>query len=66
MGQKVEWLDEEWEKPQKRPDGGYKRKGKRTTRTYRRMSNSASRTAYVFTLGILAAAALNLVAVALR
>lgn len=66
MGQKVEWLDEEWEKPQKRPDGGYKRRGKRTTRTYRRMSNTTAKTAYVFTLGILAAAVLNFVAVALR
>lgn len=66
MGQKVEWLDEEWEKPQKRPDGGFKRRGKRTTRTYRRMSNTTAKTAYVFTLGILAAAVLNFVAVALR
>lgn len=66
MGQKVEWLDEEWEKPQRKSDGGYKRKGKRTTRTYRRMSNSGAKTVYVFTLGILAAAALNFVAVALR
>ena len=66
MGQKVEWLDEEWEKPQRKTDGGYKRKGKRTTRTYRKMSSSSTKTVYVFTLGILAAAVLNYLAVALR
>ncbi len=66
MGQKVEWLDEDWEKPQRKADGGYKRKGKRTTRTYRKMSSSGTKTAYVFTLGILAAAVLNFLAVSLR
>lgn len=62
MGQKVEWLEEDWEKPQRKSDGGYRRKGKRTTRTYRKWSNSQSKNAMIFAFGILAAAVLNLLA----
>ena len=62
MGQKTEWLEEEWERPQKRNDGGYRRKGKRTTRTYRKWSTTNSKMAYFFGLGFLMAALLNFVA----
>lgn len=62
MGQKVEWLEEDWEKPQRKNDGGYRRKGRRTTRTYRKWSNGSSKLVYFFGLGFLAAAVLNWVA----
>lgn len=66
MGQKVEWLEEDWEKPQRKQDGGYRRKGKRTTRTYRKWSGSQSKNAMIFAFGVFAAAVLNYLAAALH